>query len=290
MEDLTNLNERRSVVSDGHGGTRNGAVRHSAEKHARGRDETGQDHDAEHGQASGTRAERALVVHCEADVLAAIADALREEGFDVRATTEGEMALRWLHETERELVILDLEVPGLRALETCRAIRAASAVPIMIVTARDSPADRVLGLEAGADDYVGTPFSQAELISRVRAIMRRRRLDLLPSEAISQIGDLRIDFVGHRVLVAGEAVHLTPTEFRLLAILARQPGRPLSPEQILRALWETDHVGPDGACRTHISNLRRKIDADRAKSPHIVTVPRVGYLLDDEHADDVHIS
>jgi DNA-binding response OmpR family regulator len=226
-----------------------------------------------------------LVVQREEDTLAAIGDALRGEGLAVQGTTDGLVALAWLRKGGHELVILDLAVPALHGLEACRALRAESDVPIVIVTARNSPADRVLGLEAGADDYVGEPFSMAELISRVRAIVRRRRLDLRPPMAISRVGDVEIDFAGHRVLVAGEPVHLTPTEFRLLAILAREPGRPLSPRQILSDLWQTDHVGQDGACRTHISNLRRKIDADPASLHRIVTVPRVGYLLRREGVD-----
>ena len=241
--------------------------------------------DAEDRGAAGRKGRRVLVVQREEETLAAIGDALRAEGLTAQATTDGDVGLAWARDEGHELVILDLAVPGLHGLEACRALRAESDVPIMIVTARNSPADRVLGLEAGADDYVGKPFSIAELISRVRAIMRRRRLDRRPPSAVSRVGDVEIDFTTHRVLVAGEPVHLTPTEFRLLAILAREAGRPLSPEQILSDLWETDQVGPDGACRTHISNLRRKIDADPVSRDRIVTVPRVGYLLRPEGAD-----
>jgi DNA-binding response OmpR family regulator len=113
----------------------------------------------------------------------------------------------------------------------------------------------------------------------VRAILRRRRLEARRARAVRRIGDLEIDFARHRVAVAGEPVRLTPSEFRLLAILAREPGRPLRPAEILSRLWETEHVGSGGACRTHISNLRKKIDPDPVRPHRIVTVPRMGYLL-----------
>jgi DNA-binding response OmpR family regulator len=262
-----------------HNGTAGSALagaRHAASTQARNGHSDG---------TAGRNTRRVLVIQREEDTLATIGDALRGEGLTVQGTTDGHVGLCWVRNGGHELVILDLAVPALHGLEACRALRAESDVPIMIVTARNSPADRVLGLEAGADDYLGEPFSIAELISRVRAIIRRRHLDLRPPAAISRVGDVEIDYCGHRVLVAGEPVQLTPTEFRLLGILAREPGRPLSPGQILRDLWQTDHVGHDGACRTHISNLRRKIDADPASPHRILTVPRVGYLLRRAAAD-----
>jgi DNA-binding response OmpR family regulator len=283
-DDLTRLDNGRSVAANEHqragngaGGTVLAGDRFSGGGQARSGD-------GEDRGAAGWNSRRVVVVQREEETLAAIGDALRGEGLAVQGTTDGHVGLGWLRNGGHQLVVLDLAVPALHGLEACRALRAESDVPIMIVTARDSPADRVLGLEAGADDYLGEPFSIAELVSRVRAIMRRRRLDLQPTAAISRVGDVEIDFAAHRVLVAGEAVRLTPTEFRLLGILAREPGRPLSPGQILHDLWQTDHVGRGGACRTHISNLRRKIDADPVGPPRIVTVPRVGYLLRREGA------
>ncbi len=157
-------------------------------------------------------------------------------------------------------------------------IRAASPVPIVILSTRDSPADRVLGLEAGADDYVGKPFAVAELISRLRAIWRRRQLDGQTLRSTLRVGDVEIDVVSHRVLVAGRLVSLTPLEFQLLTILAREPGRPFGAAEILRRLWRTDHLGRHATCRTHMFNLRRKLDADSSAS-RIVTVRGVGYLL-----------
>ena len=210
--------------------------------------------------------------------LAAVSDSLTLEGFAVEQCADGEVALERAIEGSFELVVLDPNLRGLRGLQGCRLIRAASPVPIVIVSARDSPADRVLGLEAGADDYLGKPFAVAELISRVRAIRRRRQLDQQPLYPTLCVGDVEIDVVSHRVTVAGRLVTLTPLEFRLLTTLAREPGRPLGAAEILRRLWQTDHVGCDAACRTHIFNLRRKIDADSSAS-RIVTVRGVGYLL-----------
>jgi DNA-binding response OmpR family regulator len=232
--------------------------------------------DSAHGHAPV-----ALVADQDATALAVVSDALRREGFAVEEATDGQAALEQARQRPYELVILDIAVPGLRGVEGCRSIRGASDVPILILSARDSPADRVLGLEAGADDYVGKPFELAELLSRVHAIVRRRQLDRHPMPLVRRAGDVEIDLVWHRVLVAGRPVSLTPSEFRVLTILVEAAGRPVGRTEIMRQLWETDAVGRNATCRTHIFNLRQKFDAASPSRERIVTVPGVGYRLAD---------
>jgi DNA-binding response OmpR family regulator len=222
---------------------------------------------------------RVLVADQDAPLRRQLADALDREGLAVDATEDGQLALERAGTQHYDLMILDIAVPGLGGLEGCRQIRSESDVPLLIASARDSAADRVLGLEAGADDYVGKPFALAEMLSRVRALLRRRRLDTGPARSIRRVGDVEIDLWRHRVRVAGEEVRLTPMEFRLLALLAEQPGRAFTAREILQALWDTDYVGQPNACKAHISNLRQKLEDDRARPRRIVTVPGGGYAL-----------
>jgi len=222
---------------------------------------------------------RVLLVEQDAALRRLLADALGREGLAVDATDDGRRALELAGAESYELVILDIAVPGVCGLEGCRRIRFESDVPLLIASASDSAADRVLGLEAGADDYVGKPFALAEMLSRVHAILRRRQLDAGPVRSTRRVGDVEIDLWRHRVLVAGEEVRLTPTEFRLLALLAEQPGRAFTARELLQALWDTDYVGRPYACKAHISNLRQKLEDDRARPRRIVTVPGGGYAL-----------
>jgi two-component system response regulator RegX3 len=149
-----------------------------------------------------------------------------------------------------------------------------------MLTARDAELDRVLGLEVGADDYVPKPFSTAELVSRVRAIIRRRELDRADrGAAVRDIGGLKVDFARHRVVVDGEAAHLTPFEFKLLALLAEHPEQVFSRRQLMEHLWESTWVGDEHAADVHISNLRRKIERDAANPERLVTVRGFGYKL-----------
>ena len=159
----------------------------------------------------------------------------------------------------------------------CRALRAESDVPIMMLTARDAERDRVLGLELGADDYVTKPFSSAELLSRVRAILRRRELDRANGgAAVRRLGGLHLDLVRHEVTVDGEPVRLTLSEFKVLSLLAEQPERVVSRREIMQHLWASDHVGDEHACEVHVSNLRRKIERDPARPQRLVTVRGLG--------------
>jgi DNA-binding response OmpR family regulator len=229
--------------------------------------------------APGWMTGRVLIAEHDPETRDGLLAALRREGLSADGTADGHVALDEVRNGRYELLILDILVPGLGGLEGCRRIRYESDVPLLIVTAHDSEADRVLGLEAGADDYIGKPFSLAELLSRVRALLRRRQLDLGPARSVLRVGDLEIDLARHRVRLDGTPVRVTPTEFRLLAFLAQTPGRPVSAQTILRHLWQTDYVGEAGACKAHISNLRQKIERDRAEPQRIVTVPGAGYTL-----------
>jgi DNA-binding response OmpR family regulator len=208
-----------------------------------------------------------------------LAAALTREGLVVEAIADGELAVERAIAGDYALVIVDLDVPGLHGHEGCRQIRYESDVPLIITSAAAAEVDLVLGLEAGADAFLAKPVAIAEAVSRVRAILRRRHLDLGPGRVVRRVGDVEVDLARHRVTLGGRPVRLTPTEFRLLELLARRPGRPVSPRDILRELWQTDWVDQVGACKAHVSNLRRKLGDDPAAPRHIVTVPGAGYAL-----------
>jgi DNA-binding response OmpR family regulator len=179
-----------------------------------------------------------------------------------------------------DLVILDLMLPGLSGTEVCRQLRAERrTVPILMLTAKDAELDRVVGLELGADDYVTKPFSQAELVSRIRALFRRRAYERESTDVVRQIGGLRLDFARHEVAVDGKQVKLTASEFKVLSLLASEPERVFSRRQVMEYLWESSFVGDEHAADVHISNLRRKIERDSANPERIVTVRSFGYKL-----------
>jgi DNA-binding response OmpR family regulator len=224
---------------------------------------------------------RILLADDEPDLSESVGYALRREGFEVDTVADGESALAAARGTPYDVAILDVMMPKLSGLEVCRLLRAETDLPIIMLTARDAEVDRVLGLELGADDYLTKPFSLAELISRVRALLRRRELDRTAASARSTrvVGGLELDLVRHRVLVDGQPVQLTPSEFKLLALLADHPEQVFSRREIMEHLWETPYVGDQRACDVHVSNLRRKIERDPAHPERIVTVREIGYKL-----------
>jgi DNA-binding response OmpR family regulator len=223
---------------------------------------------------------RILVVDDDPGILEVVAYSLRGEGFDVETATDGDKALDRAMEDSYDLVILDLMLPGLSGTEVCRRLRAERrTVPILMLTAKDAELDRVLGLELGADDYVTKPFSQAELISRVRALFRRREYERESTDVVRQIGGLRLDFGRHEVVVDGKPVKLTASEFKVLTLLASEPERVFSRRQVMEYLWESSYVGDEHAADVHISNLRRKIERDSSHPERIVTVRSFGYKL-----------
>ena len=216
---------------------------------------------------------RVLVAEDEAAIADSVAYALRGEGFEVETVPDGEGALAAARSDGFDVLVLDLMLPGLSGLEVCRRLRAESAIPIVMLTARTTEVDRVLGLEAGADDYVVKPFSMPELVSRLRAILRRRELDRGEPTQL-RVGELTVDVAGHTASLGGEALQLTPSEFKLLALFARHPDRAFSRRELMQHLWESTYVGDERAGDAHIVNLRRKVGAER-----LVTVRGVGYKL-----------
>jgi len=221
-----------------------------------------------------------LLVDDDPGVLDVVAFMLRREGFDVDEERDGNAALEKARTDAFDIVILDIMLPGMSGTDVCRALRAESDVPILMLTARDAEIDRVLGLELGADDYVTKPFSTAELLSRVRAILRRRELDRATGGApVRKLGGLQIDLGRHEVSVDGDRVHLTLSEFKVLSLLAEQPERIVSRRELMQHLWASEHVGDEHACEVHISNLRRKIEKDPAQPERLVTVRGMGYKL-----------
>jgi len=223
--------------------------------------------------------DRILVVDDEPAIVDAVSYALRASGFDVDTFGDGESALEAARTDGYDVLVLDVRLPGLSGIEICRRLRGESDVPILILTAMDAEVDRVLGLEAGADDYVTKPFSVAELVSRVRAILRRRELDRATGGGIRRIGSLELDVNRHEVRIDGKTIRLTPSEFRLLAFLAQEPERVYSRREIMQHLWDSTYVGDQRACDIHVSNLRRKIEATPGRPQRLVTVRGVGYKL-----------
>jgi DNA-binding response OmpR family regulator len=224
---------------------------------------------------------RILIAEDDASILEILRDGFVDEGFEISEAEDGQEALDTARAGRYDLVVLDWMLPGLAGIDVCRMLRAESDVPIIMLTARGRELDRVLGLELGADDYVTKPFSMAELVSRVRALLRRRELDRAPAvTSVRELGGLSLDFTRHELRVDGRPVPLTPSEFRLLAFLAEQPGRAFTREQIMEHLWQTPFVGSARAADGHVASLRRKIERDPAHPERIRTVRSIGYKLD----------
>jgi two-component system, OmpR family, response regulator RegX3 len=222
---------------------------------------------------------RILVVEDEPALSDAVGYALRGEGYEVEAVEDGEAAISAACDGPFDLLVLDLMLPGVSGIEVCRRLRSESAIPILMLTARDAEVDRVLGLEAGADDYVTKPFSMSELLARVRAILRRRELDAHEAHPTRDVGGIHLDLERYEATVDGEQVQLTQSELKLLALLSRDPGRVYSRREIMQHLWESDYIGDARAADLHISNIRRKIERDPENPERLQTVRGAGYKL-----------
>ncbi len=223
---------------------------------------------------------RILVVDDEPSVRESVAYALEQEGFDVTLASDGEDAESKIeHDGIFDLLILDIMMPGKSGLDICREVRSQSAVPIILLTAKDAEVDKVVGLEVGADDYVTKPFSVRELLGRVRAQLRRRELDRSDGSDGSTIeaGAVSVDLARHLVTVRGEPVNLTRSEFQVLRLLVENPGQVFSRKEIMEELWQTEFRGDVRACDVHISNLRQKVESDPQNPELVLTVRRVGY-------------
>jgi two-component system response regulator RegX3 len=227
---------------------------------------------------------RILVADDEPSVRESVGYALQQEGFEVTIASDGDDADEKLGtgEVPYDLLVLDIMMPGRSGLDLCRDVRGRSAVPIILLTAKDAEVDKVVGLEVGADDYVTKPFSVRELLGRVRAQLRRRELDRASTvEGTSTIdaGDVTIDLARHLVTVRGEPVNLTRSEFQVLRLLAERPGQVFSRLEIMEELWQSEFSGDVRACDVHISNLRQKIERDPQDPELVVTVRGIGYKL-----------
>jgi len=220
---------------------------------------------------------RLLVVEDDERIRASMRLALEDEGYEVDEAGSGELALERFGEQPADVVLIDLMLPGMDGFECCRHLRRTSAVPVIMVTARNDTHDVVAGLEAGADDYVTKPFVAKELAARIRALLRRARSVDEPS--VLAFGDVEIRPDEGIVERAGQEVHCTRTEFRLLCELATNPGKVLSREQLLDRVWGYDYFGDGRLVDVHIRRLRTKIEPDPANPRHILTVRGMGYKL-----------
>ena len=219
---------------------------------------------------------RILIVDDEEMIVKTVKAYLDQEGFKTYVAADGETALRAFEEKQPDLIVLDLMLPKLSGIEVTRKIRESSNVPIIMLTAKVSEVDRVLGLELGADDYVVKPFSPRELVARIRAVLRRIDGETVPVERITN-GDLEIDLKTREVRMEGREIELTPTEFELLTFLARHPGQVFTRLQLLREVQGYTYESFARTIDTHIKNLRRKIEADAKTPQYILTVHGVGY-------------
>ena len=223
---------------------------------------------------------RILIADDEPSVRDSVGYALAQEGFEVTPAADGDEAAEKLGDgIPFDLLILDIMMPGRSGLDICRDVRSRSPVPIILLTAKDQEVDKVVGLEVGADDYVTKPFSVRELLGRVHAQLRRRELDRSPLAEVTTIeaGPVMVDLVRHLVVVRGEQINLTRSEFQLLRLLAARPGEVFGRGQIMEELWQTEFEGDERACDVHISNLRQKIELDAQRPELVLTVRGVGY-------------
>ncbi len=226
-----------------------------------------------------TATARILLVEDESSLAETMRYALEREGFAVDVARDGRIALDRFHEAQPDLVILDLMLPAVSGLDVCRRIRESSTVPIIMVTAKDSEADKVSGLELGADDYVTKPFSVRELVSRVRAHLRRSQMSATTKANGSLLtgGPVKMDVDRHEVLIDGSSVAFPPKEFELLETFLRSPGRLLTRELLIQRIWGDDYVGDTKTLDVHVKRVRQKIERDPHDPRWLLTVRGLGY-------------
>lgn len=220
-----------------------------------------------------------LVVEDEESISEALSFLLRREGFSVSVVGTGPDALAQLEREPTDIVLLDLMLPGMSGTDVCRTIRTRSRVPIIMVTAKDSELDKVLGLELGADDYVTKPFSGRELVARIRAVLRRNADDFDDSPVV-EAGPVRIDPERHEARIGGAPVSLPLKEFDLLEFLVRNAGRVLTRGQLIDRIWGSDYVGDTKTLDVHVKRLRSKVEPDPSHPVHLVTVRGLGYKFE----------
>src|SRR5690625_2862335 len=227
---------------------------------------------------------RILVVEDEESYRAPLTYQLKKEGYEVISATTGDEGLDIFRRSGADLVLLDLMLPGMSGTDVCREIRRESSVPIIMVTAKDSEIDKVLGLEFGADDYVTKPYSSRELIARIRAVLRRHSVDTaeIVDETVLSTSRIMMDIDRQRVEIDGETVSFPLREFELLEVLLRNAGRVRTRSQLIDRVWGADYVGDTKTLDVHIKRLRAKVEKDPANPATIITVRGLGYRLEDE--------
>ncbi|MFM9033875.1 MAG: response regulator [Mycobacterium sp.] len=223
---------------------------------------------------------RVLVVEDEESLADPLAFLLRKEGFETTVVQDGAAALAEFDRTGADIVLLDLMLPGMSGTEVCKQLRARSSVPVIMVTARDSEIDKVVGLELGADDYVTKPYSARELIARIRAVLRRGSEGDDVGDTVLEAGPVRMDIERHTVSVGGEQISLPLKEFDLLEFLMRNKGRVLTRGQLIDRVWGSDYVGDTKTLDVHVKRLRSKIEEDPANPMRLLTVRGLGYKLE----------
>jgi len=223
-----------------------------------------------------------LIVEDEPTVRETLAESLVEDGLRVTTAADGPQALERFRADKPDLVLLDLMLPGMSGIEVCRILRAESSVPILMLTARDSELDKVLGLELGADDYVTKPFSLRELQARIRALLRRSEVPATGAAdepRTVDLGQVQVDLGGHQILRDGKPLAVKPKAFELLAFLLRNAGQVFSREQLLERVWGYEYAGETRTVDVHVHWLRKQIEDDAATPRFIQTVRGVGYVF-----------
>jgi two-component system response regulator RegX3 len=221
-----------------------------------------------------------LVVEDEASFSEALSYVLTKEGFEVVVADTGDGAITAFDKGGADLVLLDLMLPGLSGTEVCKQLRSRSTVPIIMLTAKDTEVDKVVGLELGADDYVTKPYSKAELIARIRAVLRRQGDVSNPQEGVITAGPVRIDVERHQVNINNELISLPLKEFELLEFLVRNSGRVLTRAQLIDRVWGSDYFGDTKTLDVHVKRLRAKIESDPANPVYIQTIRGLGYKFE----------
>ncbi len=223
---------------------------------------------------------RILIVEDEESFSDPLSYLLQKEGYDVAVAATGPEGLAEFDANRADLVLLDLMLPGLSGIEVCRALRARSGVPIIMLTAKDTEIDKVLGLEMGADDYVTKPYSSRELLARVRAVLRRNVEPDDLTSAVVEAGPVRMDIERHVVTIAGKVTAMPLKEFELLELLLRNAGRVLTRGQLIDRVWGSDYVGDTKTLDVHIKRLRTKVEPDPGQPRYILTVRGLGYKFE----------
>jgi two-component system response regulator RegX3 len=223
---------------------------------------------------------KVLVVEDEASFSEALAYVLGKEGFEVTVADTGDSAIKAFDNNGADLVLLDLMLPGLSGTEVCKQLRARADVPIIMLTAKDTEVDKVVGLELGADDYVTKPYSKAELVARIRAVLRRQKESLDDTDSLLLAGPVKIDVERHQVSINDQIVSLPLKEFELLEFLVRNHGRVLTRTQLIDRVWGSDYFGDTKTLDVHVKRLRAKIEFDSANPVYIRTIRGLGYKFE----------